>query len=196
MSKNILLTHKAGVHITGRGPYIVTYSGKKFYPNDVRQSDIDINDIAHALSNQCRFGGHVKYHYSVAQHSCYVSDWLADKDNQGFYSLELRGLLHDASEAYLVDVPRPIKLIADFSTYRTIEKTTQQVIYKKFGLIGGDDPAIVTQADNLLLATEARDLMNNPFWAKHMPKLTMKIKPWTPAKAEREFMERFEKLYV
>lgn len=185
----------AGVHITSRGPYIITYTGNKFHPQDVRHGDIDIRDIAHALSLQCRFGGHTIHHYSVAQHSVYVSDWLEKNVGKKVYGIALRGLLHDASEAYLVDVPRPIKLIADFSTYRNIERETQRVIYDKFDLSTIDPPEIEV-ADNLLLATEARDLMGDPFWAKNMPKLNMKIKQWSPAKAEKKFLERFEKLYV
>lgn len=61
--------NKVGVHETSRGPYITTYSKKKFYPLDVRKSDLDIIDIAHALSNMCRFAGHVDRFFSVAEHS-------------------------------------------------------------------------------------------------------------------------------
>jgi len=187
-----VLENKKGVHITSRGPYIVTYSGGKFYPMDVREEDIDIEDIAHALSNQCRFGGHVNTFYSVGQHCCHVSDLLAQHSAEEAF----RGLLHDASEAYLVDVPRPIKQIVDFSTYRQIERATQVAIYTKFDITPVEDPLWLFNADNALLATEARDLMDNPGWCHKMPKLKMKIEAWKPAKAEKEYLKRFEKLYA
>lgn len=176
-----LLKNSPGVHETSRGPYIGCFSGRKFYPLDVRTSDIHIEDIAHALSNMCRFAGHCKKFYSVAQHSVHVSNQLPEE-------LRLAGLLHDASEAYLVDVPRPIKHIADFSPYRKVEREIMQAVYKKFGIT---DSPLIHDADNLLLATEARDLMSDPSWAKDMPKGEFKIWPWTPEKAERVFLNHF-----
>jgi sialic acid synthase SpsE len=89
-----------------------------------RGEKITIEDIAHALSNQCRFSGHVERFYSVAQHSVLVASFSKNK---------LAGLLHDASEAYLVDVPRPIK--PEFPAYAEIEKNIMQVIAKKYDLI-------------------------------------------------------------
>lgn len=183
-----LLKNVVGVHVTDRGPYIVTHSGKKFFPLDIRARDIDIEDIAHALSLQCRFGGHTKFHYSVAQHSVYVSNILTG-------SLALRGLLHDASEAYLVDVPRPIKKIGDFSAYRRVESETQKVIYKKYGFTG-EDPQELHNADNLLLATEARDLMGDPTWCHDMPKLDWNIIQWEPEYAKKMFLDKFKKLFL
>ena len=187
-----ILENTKGVHITSRGPYIGTYTGKKFYPLDIRESDIDIGDIAHALSNQCRFAGHVKEFYSVAQHCCLVSDYFLT--DIPLTSSAWRGLLHDASEAYLVDVPRPIKQIANFDTYREIEQKTQRAIYHKFGIYPYEDPTWLHDADNLLLATEARDLMNDPGWCHQMPKAQMFITGWSPSKAKTEFMKRFNKL--
>jgi 5'-deoxynucleotidase YfbR-like HD superfamily hydrolase len=107
--------------------------------------------------------------------------------------LKLRGLLHDASEAYLVDVPRPLKKIADFAAYRRIERETQSVIYNKYGLSAHDIPE-VHDADNLALATEARDLMGNPAWAHGMPMIKATITPWSPEHAEKMFLKKFEEL--
>jgi uncharacterized protein len=187
MSGSVLLKNVVGVHETKRGPYLVTYTGKKFFPMDVQARDIDVLDIAHALANMCRFGGHTSQFYSVAQHSVLVSLILPD-------DLKLRGLLHDASEAYLVDVPRPLKKIADFSAYRRIERETQGVIYRKFGINDPAEPQLIHDADNLALATEARDLMGDPSWAKDMEKLKLKIVPWSPENAEFRFMKKFEEL--
>jgi len=82
--------------------WIQTYTGKKFWAFDAAIADICIEDIAHALAMRCRFGCHCKEFYSVAQHSVIVSHHLPPE-------LKLWGLLHDATEAYLPDVPRPQK---------------------------------------------------------------------------------------
>ena len=180
---------KVGVHETSRGPYISTYSKKKFYPLDIRKSDLDIIDIAHALSNMCRFAGHVDKFFSVAEHSVRVSK-IIDKD------LALAGLLHYASEAYLVDVPRPLKQLVDFGPYRKIEKKVQDTIYRKYNIhLDIDDLDRIHIADNLQLAVEARDLMGNPYWCHVMGKAEGKItKTWAPEKAEKEFLKRFKEL--
>jgi uncharacterized protein len=134
-----------------RGPWIRTYTGGQFFPFDPRLEEINIHDIAHALSLQCRYTGHCSRHYSVAEHSLHVAD-AAPPD------LRLEALLHDASEAYLVDVPRPIKRSAEFSTYRRIEKSVQGVIYKKYGIT--NEPSAVKDADRKMLAIEAHHLMS------------------------------------
>src|ERR1017187_10636100 len=77
---------------------ITTFSGIHFWPLLPNPADIRIEDIAHALSNQCRFAGHAREFYSVAEHSVRVSQLCPPED-------ALWGLLHDASEAYLTDVP-------------------------------------------------------------------------------------------
>lgn len=89
--------------------YIRTISGKKFWPLNPRAEDVDIEDVAHALSLMCRYNGHLPYLYSVGQHSLNVYR----------RSSCLWGLLHDATEAYLPDVPRPIKTQLPF--FRDIE---------------------------------------------------------------------------
>lgn len=85
---------------------------------------IDINDIAHALSHQCRFGGHLDTHYSVAQHSFHCAELVSEEH-------KLSALLHDASEAYLVDIPSPIK--KELPNYKVLEDNLMKVIAEKFG---------------------------------------------------------------
>ena len=80
----------------------MTYTGRQFFPLTPRQEDIDIEDIAHSLSRLCRFNGHCKSFYSVAEHSYRISYIVPPE-------FALWGLLHDAGEAYLSDLPRPIK---------------------------------------------------------------------------------------
>lgn len=82
--------------------WIQTFSGRQFFPLEPRVEDVCIEDIAHGLSNLCRYAGHCECFYSVAQH-CLLVSRVVPREHA------LRGLLHDASEAYLIDVPRPIK---------------------------------------------------------------------------------------
>src|SRR5574342_1090607 len=93
---------------------IITYTGRLFWPLSPRLEDINILDICHALSNQTRFTGHTREFYSVAQHSCLVSDLLPEK-------FKLDGLLHDASEAYLMDLARPVKELEQMTFFREAE---------------------------------------------------------------------------
>lgn len=102
---------------------IRTFTGKYFNPCEPDPALIDIVDIAHALSMQPRFGGHLPVFYSVAQH-CVQAAWTVSH-------LRLAALLHDASEAYLIDVPRPVK--DQLLNYREIEYGLMIVIAEKFG---------------------------------------------------------------
>lgn len=131
------------------GDWIETYTGAKFYPLDPRPGDININDIAHALSNICRFTGHVSEFYSVAQHSVMVSNLVSSQYAKW-------GLMHDASEAYICDVARPLKLSEPMKPYRQIEKRIMMVVAEKFGLCPAE-PSIVKEADNVAIRTEGRD---------------------------------------
>jgi len=176
-----------------RGDWIQTYTGKKFYPLDPRPEDIDIRDIAHALSNQCRFGGHIKQFYSVAEHAVRVSKLLPQP-------LKLRGLLHDASEAYLMDIPSPFKYLPEMSTYRTFESAAQFIIYLRFNIYG-PDPVEVRKADKIMLAVEARDLLAPllPGWENWLegveyPKDEKITYCRTPKEAEAYFLDIFADL--
>lgn len=178
------------------GDYIRTYSGERFYVLDPRPEEIDIQDIAHHLSLVCRFVGGIRTMYSVAEHSVRVSDWLMDAT--GDVELALWGLLHDASEAYLGDVTRPLKQSWLMFGYRFIERRVSAAIAQRFELRGGE-PASVKEVDARICITEARDLRiaargDISGVRRGYQPLPITIKPWTSAVAERQFLARFERL--
>jgi len=132
------------------GDWHQTYTGKKFWPLDPHPDEICIEDIAHALSLLCRFGGHCKEFYSVAQHSVLGANelfWEYKENNTDadYISFAIHFLLHDATEAYLCDLPRPIK----------------RAITTKFNL-DYPMPEIVNVTDSRMLLTEKRDLLTDP----------------------------------
>lgn len=169
-------------------PWIQTYSGKRFNPTNPVVDAIVIQDIAHALSMQCRFTGHVRRFYSIAQH-CVLVSYVCDEVDA------LWGTLHDADEAYLPDLSSPLKHSGKFDSYRECGKQLQNAICKRFGLPEKEPPS-VKKADILLLATEARDLMSplHPDWKQPVEPLPFKIEPWSPDKAEDMFTKRFYEL--
>jgi 5'-deoxynucleotidase YfbR-like HD superfamily hydrolase len=175
-------------------PRIETRSGIGFWPLSPHVEDIHIGDIAHALSNQCRFSGHTREFYSVAEHCVRVSELLEEWGwDRG---VQLWGLLHDASEAYLVDVPSPLKCADGFALYRASEEQLMSAIAIRFE-IPLSEPAEVCAADGVMLATEARDLM--AYRPEHWQKLTHEplaetIVPWTHETARHNFLSRFRHL--
>jgi hypothetical protein len=162
--------------------WISTYTDKKFHYLNPTEEEICIEDIAHALALTCRFGGHCSKFYSVAEHSIRVSNIVPE-------TLRLQALLHDAHEAYLHDVPRPIK--EDIPQYKIIADKLQSRINNKFNCYMGN--YLVKKADDKLLATEARDLMpSTTDWADLPTPLDEIIKPMSWRNAERQFLKRFK----
>lgn len=181
-------TGKTGAKEGRVGDWMSTISGTKFYPQDPRPEEVTIEDIATALSNMCRFGGHVNFFYSVAQHSVLCS--------QVGVIWELEKLLHDASEAYLQDIVRPLKYAPGMEAYREYETKLELVIAQRFDIIY-PYPAGVKRADNILLFTERRDVIqaaDDWFEQDKYPPLEERIKPWSPAKARHLFLKRFYEL--
>lgn len=171
--------------------WIQTRSGRKVWPLALKASDVCIEDIAHHLSNLCRFTGAVSEFYSVAQHSVGVSHRVEEIDATS----ALWGLLHDASEAYLIDLPRPLKRHPDFAFYRTAEADAMRAICETFGL-PHEQPDSVTLVDQRMLATEARDLMSplHPDWRGMAEPYERTIRGWSPDIARDLFLVRFEQL--
>lgn len=151
---------------------------------------IDPIDIAHSLSQQCRFAGHTRPFYSVAEHSVRVAQELDDVEDK------LWGLLHDATETYLVDLPSPIKNDTAMGFYyREIEQEVESAIIGRFELKPPGVPEIVKRMDAQLLATERRDLLSHNAathklwsgWLNQAP-LPDVIEPWEPRVAEAAFL--------
>lgn len=142
------------------GDFMETFTGTAFYSFDPRPGEIWLKDIAHSLSQICRFNGHTKHFYSVAQHSLNVRRVL---EAMGVPANEqLKGLLHDGSEAYLCDIPRPLKPYVH--GYFEAEKCVQDMIYDKFG-VSSVRYSYIKQADNIMLGYEANALMPCTVWS-------------------------------
>lgn len=168
--------------------WILTARGKHFDYLDPRAEDIDILDIAQGLANECRFGGHTRAFYSVAQHA-----WLASHVVPAEHALE--ALLHDASEAYCKDIPLPLKLL--LPDYRDIEARVDGAIRAAFGL-PLQMTTVVKRADLILLATERRDLMppDDTPWAilDGIEPLPRRIVAMQPSRAQAIFLKRYVEL--
>lgn len=168
--------------------WFVTRSGNKFFPLNPRVDEIDIKDISFALSNICRFGGHVEF-YSVAEHCCHVSDACPP-------ALKFLGLMHDATEAFLGDMVRPLKQQMEF--YRVVEDSMWYAIAKRFNLPTDTSPIKIY--DNQALLAERNQLMiegpntRNWYWDGSVKPLNCVIRRWPPHIARREFMNRYEQL--
>lgn len=168
--------------------WIQTYTGRQFWPLAPQVEEVDIEDIAHALSLLCRFNGHCRGFYSVAEHALHVASLVEP-------SLALWGLLHDAGEAYLSDLPRPIKSV--LPGYRHAESRVMQVVATGFGLCWPMPPAI-KWADGVMLATEKIVLMGaEPApWAALPPAIDPAIiRCYPPATAKALFLEEFHRIF-
>jgi hypothetical protein len=169
------------------GDWYPTYSGKKFWPLDPRVEDIDIRDIAHSLSLINRFNGHTKYArgYSVAQHSVLGSKLIVP-------DLAMEFLLHDGTECYYGDVISPVKAILG-KAYSDLEDKLADVIADKYKLATNEAAlAEVKEVDQRMATTEIRDLCRyRPWRSQPNPPYPFKIKPWSPAKSEKEFILRY-----
>lgn len=175
--------------------WIQTYTGLKFHVKNPSPDEISIRDIAHHLSFHCRFAGSTAIFYSVAEHSLLVDSILV---NLGVIDpiLRLKALLHDSAEAYLPDLPTPIKkLLPEFVK---LEKLYLKVIGEKFKLILDPKPDIVEKADKIALAMEYRDLKPKLYdWDFIEKPLTfVKVSPKSFIVNESRFMKLFNELNV
>jgi hypothetical protein len=167
---------------------IQTFTGKVIDLGMVTADDIDIRDIAHALSLINRYTGHTLVPYSVAQHSVHVSNLVGDEFAKW-------GLMHDASEAYLGDVSRPLKSM--LPDYKLLEEMVQRAVADKFGLTLPIPPE-VKAADNVALMAEKRDLMGSDLgdWGISDLAAPDRITPFVSWRESKSlFLERFDDLW-
>lgn len=171
-----------------------TFTGRRFWPTDPHPDDICLEDIAHALACQNRFAGHTIKPYSVAQHCVLVSELCDPVD-------ALLGVVHDASEAYIVDIPRPLKYSLGMENYIPIEAAVHRAICDRLGL-PHEIPASVRAADDLICEAEMRDLMPalphgwDALHGRVLAKqenvhMVPEVKPWTWEYARDEWLGRY-----
>lgn len=139
---------------------VETYTGGQFDLLDPDPADVWLPDIAAGLAHTCRFGGQCRQFYSVAHHSLHVS-----REVTGDERLQLLGLFHDAAEAYVGDVPRPLK--AEYDTFERVEAEVLAAIWRAFDIDPPDDDEWerVMAADDRLLAYEATHILEDGSWA-------------------------------
>jgi len=197
------------------GRFQTTLSGIHFYPLDPRAEDINIKDIARSLANTCRYGGHVPKFYSVAQHSILCAQQIVDDD-----VLRKWALMHDASEAYIGDIPIPIKAHTCMKVHPShqpwtmethIENVEDMIHYRiaqRFGLPFFDKKdecspwSRVDLVDKTMLLTEAKSFFRDERW-KEWPyykdwglrPLKFCIEPWTPEQSYEKFLSLFYNLF-
>ncbi len=169
--------------------HITTYTGRKFNPLDPDLDKINALDICHALSNICRFTGHVKEFYSVGEHSCRVHDLVQPKNRP-------HAILHDSSETYICDLASPLKTSREMKFFKDIENNLMEAIYTKFGL-DIKEPEEIHDIDKKLRSTEQRELM--PLGSAngdYDPFEDYKILPWHPFVAKFAMVDRLEKIGI
>lgn len=168
---------------------ILTVTGNYFDLAAPETTPITIEDIAHGLSNICRFTGQISNFYSVAEHCVHCSFYVEPVEHA------LAALMHDAAEAFVGDVSRPLKAL--LPEYRVIEERISRMIMAQFGIPWPMHPAIKI-VDNRLLVTEQRQRMNNSddwgLWTEGVEPIPRELACWDPPQARRRFLNRFHEL--
>lgn len=170
--------------------WLPTYGGGRFYPLAPRVEDIHLEDIAHALAHTCRWRGHVRWYYSVAQHSVLASHLCGESPAWA--------LLHDAAEAYLVDLCHDLK--PHMRGFAEAEDRILRAVAKRFGM-AWPMPAPVRVVDRRLAMTEARDLLAKPMALdgaeyRGLTPYAKRIMPWSPEIAKAMFLETARKVAI
>jgi hypothetical protein len=169
------------------GDWMITSSGGQYWPLDPRADEVSLTDIAAALSKLCRFAGHCDRFYSVAEHSVLVSRCVPAEH-------ALQALMHDATEAYVVDIPRPLKRGLG-EAYASIEDLNWHVICARFRISPAMHPTVKAADDAVLLAE--RDALfpaGGPRWSVPGTPANVTVRGLTPRLAEQAFLDRFSEL--
>jgi len=173
--------------------FIITFSKKKFSPLRAKRRDIDVIDIAHALSLMCRANGHIRHFYSVAQHCLNCSREAKARDLSD--GIQLACLLHDASEAYISDITRPVK--RSLPQYAEIEDVLQNQIFDRFNLVHfkEEEFELVKEIDDCLLYYELLDLMGEEIFDER-PEIISKpdLEQRDFSAVKEDFLAEYERL--
>ena len=173
-------------HGTVSGATILTADGI-YFNFEAPTEGFSLNAIARGLANTCRFGGQCDRFYSVAEHSIHVSRIVPEH-------MAIIGLLHDAAEAFVGDMPKPLKeLLPDF---KAVERRIEAALFRAFGL-PEDLPGEIKHADRAMLATEQRQLMQNRDhwkWTGQAVPLEIELECWLPQRAYEAFVARAKEL--
>lgn len=169
-----------------KGDWMQTYTRRQFWPLDPRADEVFIMDIAVGLGNECRYAGQIENHYSVAQHSVYVSHQVPAEH-------AMCALLHDAPEAYLKDIHRPLK--RQLREYGPIEHAVWLAVAERFGLPAEMPECVKKADDSVLLAEKAQIVGPSPVpWSIPGTPADIHIGLWTPRRARLAFLDRFVQL--
>lgn len=165
---------------------LTTFTGVEFIPSAPSAKDIHPLDIIQSLSNQCRYGGHVRRFYSVAEHCVHLSNLVSPKH-------ALWALLHDACEAYLVDLPAPVKIL--FPEYLVVEAQVMRAVCERFGL-DPEMPDEVRHADIRIRSDEGMQLINGAHdWILPTEAFGQELGCWMPSEARLKFLTRLRGLW-
>lgn len=170
-----------------RGDWMQTFSGKRFYPLAPHPADVDIVDIAHHLSMICRYGGAAKFHYSVAQH-CVLMAECAPREHK------LRALLHDAAEAYVGDMVRPLKKSREMIGFGIAERAVELAVCNALKISYPIANDVVHDLDNRILLDEREQVMTvtDHDWSVEGESLGVIIDEWKQAYARQRFLRAYE----
>ena len=171
-----------------RGNWMQTYLGGRFYPMAPLASEVHPEDIAHALSLVCRYGGHVMRFYSVAEHCLLLSYAVAPEH-------ALWALLHDATEAYVGDMVRPLKV--HMPAYCEAEDRVMVAVAERFGLTGTTMPAEVKDADTRILLDERAAVMRptgDDWQTDGLQPLGVNVRGLQPRHVEALYLARLQEL--
>jgi hypothetical protein len=168
-----------------RGGWIQTYSGGRVWPMDLRTDDVRLQDVAHHLSMKARYAGACTDFLSVAQHAVELSRAVP-----GGPAVQYAALHHDDTEAFLPDIPSPVKPF--IPGWRAIENSAERAIV--IGAFGVDPRHLqmVKPFDRRIIADEVRAVMEpseHPWRTRPIP-LGLDISPWGPARAEQAYLDR------
>jgi uncharacterized protein len=174
--------------------FIALLSGAKMNYHYPERSDVTIEDMASALSNNCRFSGHLPRFYSIAQHLVNTSRIVPAE-------VAFTALMHDTAEAFTNDLPTPLKW--EFPVFKELEGKIESAMSKRFGF-EFPYPKEVKEADTIMLILEKfyvkEDFTiwpNYEEWTQEMVepyRQLVDLDSWQPRRAKREFLERFEEL--